>query len=191
MPGQGRPVSIRAATARVLRTGLCLWLIGASGTASATQSAALEDEIKATFLYKFAPFVAWPPSVFQEPTAPIVICMADDDPVSATVEQAASGQIVDGHPIVVRHITDRAQENLCQILYVGGGDIATALDAVRGAPVLTVTGAPPESARRGVINFVIRENHVRFEIDESLAEEDGLTISSKLLSLATSTKPKS
>jgi hypothetical protein len=35
------------------------------------------------------------------------------------------------------------------------------------------------------------ENHVRFSIDDRTASVDGLMISSKLLSLATSVKPKS
>jgi len=36
----------------------------------------------------------------------------------------------------------------------------------------------------GVINFVLRENKVRFEINVSAAERAGLKISSKLLKLA-------
>jgi hypothetical protein len=35
------------------------------------------------------------------------------------------------------------------------------------------------------------ENHVRFDIDDRAASADGLVISSKLLSLATSVKPRS
>jgi hypothetical protein len=37
---------------------------------------------------------------------------------------------------------------------------------------------------RGIINFVISDGHVRFEIDKGAAAVNGLTISSKLLSLA-------
>jgi YfiR/HmsC-like len=42
----------------------------------------------------------------------------------------------------------------------------------------------------GVVNFVLRDNRVRFEIDENAASEDGLTISSKLLQLAVRVRPQ-
>jgi hypothetical protein len=35
-----------------------------------------------------------------------------------------------------------------------------------------------------MVNFVLRDNRVRFEIDEISASQSGLMISSKLLSLA-------
>lgn len=38
--------------------------------------------------------------------------------------------------------------------------------------------------RHGVISFVIEANHVRFDIDDAEAGQDGLVISSKLLGLA-------
>ncbi len=55
---------------------------------------------------------------------------------------------------------------------------------MHGAPVLTVTDGATDPAAKGIINFVIADDRVRFEIDNSAALADGLTISSKLLSLA-------
>jgi hypothetical protein len=62
--------------------------------------------------------------------------------------------------------------------------VADALDKVRGAPVLTVTDGASDTGSRGMVNFVLRDNRVRFEIDEISASQSGLMISSKLLSLA-------
>ena len=50
--------------------------------------------------------------------------------------------------------------------------------------MLTVTDAATDPAAKGIINFVIEDDRVRFEIDNSTAAAGGLTISSKLLSLA-------
>jgi hypothetical protein len=56
--------------------------------------------------------------------------------------------------------------------------------------VLTVTDSARDEPARGIINFLIQNNRVRFEIDNGAAAESGLTISSKLLSLAVSVKPR-
>jgi hypothetical protein len=43
---------------------------------------------------------------------------------------------------------------------------------------------------KGIVNFVIVDDRVRFEIDDAEAARRGLRISSKLLSLAVSVKPR-
>jgi hypothetical protein len=55
-------------------------------------------------------------------------------------------------------------------------------------PVLTATDAIHEAAAKGIVNFVIVNDRVRFEIDNVTAIRDGLAISSKLLSLALSVR---
>ena len=49
--------------------------------------------------------------------------------------------------------------------------------AMRGKPILTVTDEASSADIKGIINFVIRDNRVRFEIDEAAAVADGLVIS--------------
>lgn len=70
------------------------------------------------------------------------------------------------------------------MLFAAGSSVDTALDAVRGQPVLTVTDLPPAAPHKGIINFVLQSNHVRFEIDGGEATRNGLRISSQLLALA-------
>jgi hypothetical protein len=57
---------------------------------------------------------------------------------------------------------------------------------MRGRPVVTVTDSG--LSVHGMISFVIENNHVRFDIDDALAAEGGLVISSKLLGLAHAVK---
>jgi len=145
---------------------------------------ALEYAIKATYLYKFAPFVEWPPTSFESPTAALNICIVGADPFGATLDQAAAGQRAAEHPIAIRRLASPAAG--CQIMFVAGPAdvIAPVLDAIRGTPVLTVTDAPSGASTHGIINFVVEANHVRFDIDDEAAARNGLVISSKLLRLA-------
>jgi hypothetical protein len=154
---------------------------------SARAENALEVAIKATDLYKFAAFVDWPPTAFSGPTDPAVLCVAGDDPFGAVLDQAVRGQKIGERPIVVMRL-DRVDRGApCHILFAAPmrrQPQAEALERVRGQPVLTVTDDAEDPAARGMIDFVLRGDHVRFRIDARMAERSGLMISSKLLSLA-------
>jgi len=150
----------------------------------------LEIAVKAAYLYKFAPFVGWPAAALGGPADPFAICVVGADPFGAVLDRAVAGQQVAGRPIVVRRFAQAARAQPCQIAYLGvarGQSGKEALRVLRGAPVLTVTDA---SAARGMIDLVISEGRVRFRIDDAAAADSGLTISSKLLSLALSVTPR-
>lgn len=174
---------LRAAAVAV-QAILAMW----SGPADA-QEGSLEAAIKATYLAKFEPFVDWPPNTFPAPASPVVICAIGNDTLGQLLDRAADGQHIGERPIVVRRLERTDGETGCHILYVAGDEraVAEALGAVRGAPVLTVTDQ--SAGPKGIINFVIRDNRVRFEVDEAKAARDGLKISSKLLSLAVAITP--
>jgi hypothetical protein len=145
----------------------------------------LESAVKATYLYKLAAFVAWPPGAL--PANSLVICIVGNDPFGAVLDQAVAGQTVQQRPIVVRRYGTVTANPGCQLMYVAGSDaqpVANVLAAVRGAPVLTVTDGQTDASTAGTINFVLQDGYVRFEIDPRMATQSGLNISSKLLSLA-------
>jgi hypothetical protein len=55
--------------------------------------------------------------------------------------------------------------------------------------VLTVTDSGAGGGA-GIIDFVVRDNRVRFDINDEAAAQNGLVISSKLLNLALNVKPR-
>lgn len=171
-----RPVSI-----------LCRILAFAALAAPASaQTDALAAAVKATYLSKLAPFVAWPPTVFNAPDDPLVICVQGPETFATLVDRAAAGQRVGAHAVQVRHLGRIDRSSGCQIAYVAGSPVQSAsqaLAAVQGAPVLTVTDAGRGPAR-GVVHFVLAGGKVRFAVNNGLAEADGINISSKLLALA-------
>jgi hypothetical protein len=165
---------------------LLLGLLALLAARAMAQAPDVEAAVKATYLYKFAPFVEWPPDAFRFPSDSLVLCVAGTDAVARLVDEAVKGQNVRGRAVTVAHVGASARERRCHILYVAGhGESAvSALDSVRGSAVLTVTDAAREQRMRGIINFVTTDNRVRFEIDLDTALENKLIISSKLLSLA-------
>jgi hypothetical protein len=151
----------------------------------------IEYAVKATFIYKFAPYVQWPPNQFASPADPMTICVVGSDAVAAQLDLLAPGQQVDGRPVAVHHLSVVSRDAGCDILYVADSDrqaVANDLNAVKGAPVLTVTDADRTPDITGIIAFTVIDRHVRFDVDDTTAAADGLTISSKLLNLAHAVK---
>lgn len=176
---------MRIATARSLWLGLA-WL-AAMCCAGGVRGQGLEHAVKATFLYKFAGFVEWPESAFESSGSPFVLCIAGNDAVAKLIDQAAAGQAYGTHPIEVRHVAHPTAIATCHMLYVAGlsGDATEAyLQAAKGKPILTVTDGAAARRTQGMINFVLRDNRVRFEIDLDLAASHRIVVSSKLASLA-------
>lgn len=166
--------------------GRVLTLAALAFAAPAQGQDSLEYAVKAAYLTKFAPFIDWPDGAFATPGAPVTICILGNDPFGATLDQdAASG--AGERPITIRRLASNDPAEGCQIVFTGDADAA--LDGLRGKPVVTVTdtGVP----ERGIISFVMQDNHVRFDIDDASAETNGLRISSKLLELAHSVSRRS
>jgi hypothetical protein len=51
--------------------------------------------------------------------------------------------------------------------------------------VLTVSDIPQFSQRQGMIQFVMEENRIRFEVNLTATQQAGLALSSELLKVAT------
>ena len=160
-----------------------------SGAATAAQP--LELAVKAAYIAKFAPFVAWPPSAFARATAPLAVCVQGDDPFGPLLDNLAAGHSVGGHPVIVRRMARLEPDTSCQIAYVAGSTAqsrAAALKAVEAVPVLTVTDADDDAGDAGIVRLELVGGRVRFMIDDARAARAGLTISSKLLALAAGVK---
>jgi hypothetical protein len=157
-------------------------------TAQCAEPESLEYAVKAVYLTKFAPFVSWPASVSVGNGDAFVICDIGADPVTSALPQAAAGQQINGRPIEIRHLSDSDNPQACHILYIANTPAAAAvLSALHDKPVLTVTDGA--GSDHGIIQLIVISHHVRFDIDEGMAANAGISISSKLLSLANTVTP--
>ncbi|HET7300771.1 MAG TPA: YfiR family protein [Oleiagrimonas sp.] len=166
---------------------LSLGVVGAACAQPVPAPASLEYAIKATYLYKLAPFVEWPPPAFASKHAPFLICVVGGNPFDGYLSRAVSGHHFGAHPFVVRNLRTLEDEHGCRIVFISGlheARLRQALAAVEGRPVLTVTDSTIDSDVPSVVHFVLEDGHVRFEIDLGAAARNDLKLSSKLLHLA-------
>jgi len=146
--------------------------------------------IKAGFIYNFAKLVEWPTASFAQPDSPIVIGILGEDPFGATIDRIVADKKINGRGFAVKRVKwSRDFKDLrdCNILFVSSSEkehIESVIDAMKGLPILTIGDAPGFAKRGGIINFMLEDNKVRFEVNVEAAKHADLTISSRLLTLA-------
>jgi hypothetical protein len=79
----------------------------------------------------------------------------------------------------------------CQILFISLSEanrFNKIIEALDKSPVLTVSDIPQFSQHRGMIQFVLDGNRIRFEVNLTATQRAGLTLSSDLLKVATAVR---
>ena len=189
---------IFSAYRRCLQVALAVYLAVVPVALVTAQDSNLEYAIKANYLYKFEPFVDWPPEVFETATSPLVICIAGRDPFGDLLDRTVANVTLGARHVRVQRLGNDERNPHCHIVFIGG-PVATVkkwLAMLREKPMLTVTelnAAQTNSAstETGIINFVTANERVRFAIDNGAAARAGLVLSTKLLALATAVRSAS
>jgi len=144
-----------------------------------------EDAVKAVFLYRFAGYVTWPASSANAPQFTIAVLGAEN--VAEQLRELLPDHTIQGRSARVMTIQAVGQLGDAQMLYIGPGatgKLSVLIEALRGRPVLIVTDQPGALEEGSTVNFLIEEQHVRFEISTTAAKRSGLLIGSDLLAVA-------
>jgi hypothetical protein len=176
-------------------------VLAAAATRAHAQDTGASSEylIKAGFVYNFASLVQWPSTSFSQADSPIVIAVLGEDSFGTTLDHVLQGKKIDGRPFVIKRLRSvsellKSAGNLreCQILYVttsAMSHLSEAIQSAKGLPILTIGEMPGFAKSGGMINFVLEDNRVRFEVNVKAAKDADLNISSRLLALARIVQP--
>jgi len=184
-------VSAKEPAQRICAAIACLTLLvfGAIcvGTVVAAEESpqVLEQRVKAAFLFKFGGYVEWPDSAFPSKDLPLVIGVAGADVLAEELSQVVAGRTMNGRPVTVRRVRTGEPLSNVHVLFVSRSEIGRMNELLAQArPILTVTDVEKGLAQGSVINFVVVDNRVRFEVSLDAAKRSGLKISAPLLSVA-------
>jgi uncharacterized protein DUF4154 len=150
----------------------------------AEEDSNLEQRVKAAFLYQFAGYVEWPPNTFPQPTTPITIAVMGADTVEAELSQVVTGRTVGGRTVTVKRVKPGESLAGVHILFVGKAESGRLAQLAQSKAMLTVTETDGALTHGSIINFVLVDRRVRFEIALDSAEKSGLKLSSRLLAVA-------
>ena len=170
---------------RIVRSLLAALLLAVPALAMSDEALISEYRVKAAFLYNFSRFVTWPETTLQDRTE-FSLCVIGTDPFGAQLDKLA-GKPVHNNTLVIKRLKSLTLADDCQLVYISEDTEPTeVLLLVREKPVLTVSDAEDFIEQSGIIQFKLVQNRVRFRINMDAANSAGLSISSKLLSLAIS-----
>lgn len=180
---------IPAALAIVRFVALLLVILAAPAVHGATDDAPglLERRVKAALIYRLTNYVEWPDAAFAGPGAAFGIGIAGADQLAAELTEFAAGRRVLNRPLAVRRRTagpDPFKD--VQLLFIGREESAQLASIIRAAPPNALIVTESENALRhgSVVNFVIVDGQVRFEVSLEAAQKRNLRLSSRLLSVA-------
>ena len=98
------------------------------------------------------------------------------------------GETVQNRALEIKRLSLGQDLRPCHIAFFSrstGSQVAKVLPSLRGSYTLTVGEIEDQFIQQGgMINFVLVDNKIRFEVDPDAATQANLKISSKLLALA-------
>jgi hypothetical protein len=179
-----RPASRGLISLLRLAPAAILTLFAASPAPSAASYS--EDAVKAAYLYRFTQYIEWPAAASA--AEPFTIAVLDAPGVAAELRRILPNHRIRNSAAQVREIARVQDVGSAQMLYIGSAQVdrvRSAIAALAARSVLVVTDSEQGLAAGGVLNFVMLEHRVRFEVSLIAADRSQLRISAELLGVAT------
>ena len=148
-----------------------------------------EYQVKAGFLINFAKFVEWPPEVMKDPTVSLTFCIAGSDPFHGELDRIVQGKKISSHPLEIVHLSRDRTARSCHILFISFAEkkrIPQILAELASLPILTVGESDGFLQQGGMIDLIVIDERVKFDVNLETATKAGLKVSSRLLNLARS-----
>ena len=185
-----------------------VFVLSAALTAQRTQAdtaQSREYQIKAAFLYNFIKFVDWPEEKTSDSNEPITIGIIGRDPFGDAFEPIKD-KPVKGQKVIVRHfegleeLKKSGEESKldkhpqieairkCHMLFICRSEkqnLEEIIESIKNDSILTIADIQDFLEVNGIINFVMEEKKVSFEVNVTAAKRAKLKIRSQLLRLAT------
>ena len=183
---------------------LVLFLAATAPKVCADSAKNREYQVKGAFLYNFIKFVDWPEEKNDDNNKSFTIGIIGKDPFGSAFK-SIKDKPVKGKKVVVKHFKDfealkkskekndsEANQQIesiknCHFLFICDSEaksIRDIINAVKANNILTVADTTNFLEVGGIINFVMENKKVRFEINNTAAKRSKLEIRSQLLRLA-------
>ena len=163
-----------------------------------------EYQVKAAFLYNFIKFIEWPKEKVADSNEPMIIGVIGQDPFGNAFDPLETKDTKSKKVLIKRFkpweeikksgekdksSLERQVEAIqkCHLLFICPSEeknLKEVINLVKDHSVLTVADTKGFLESGGIINFIMEEQKVRFEINVTTAKKSKLEVRSQLLRLA-------
>lgn len=155
--------------------------VGVHAAVAAPPVGADEYSVRAAAVVNLARFVVWSTPTVER----FAICVTGDPGLAAAMSSATEGKKIDGLPVRVLSLTGGGDEANCRVIYIGRDERHAADVLARaGRGPLTISDRPEFVREGGLIRLFVRDDRLRFEINQQAAERVGIKIPAQVLALA-------
>ncbi|NPA36463.1 MAG: YfiR family protein [Chlorobi bacterium] len=145
---------------------------------------------KAVFTINFIRYIGWPDEAKK---GDFVIGVLKDSEFAEFLKSLAKGRKFGFQDVVVKEFSSVDEITYCQVLYIPktvnlSKNAGKIIDKLGGKNTLIITEKEGATKYGSMINFVIRDNKLKFEVHDENAARLGLQISSKLGNMASAIK---
>jgi len=147
---------------------------------------AQEYELKSAVLFKLLKFIAWPEGVIEASNNKYILYVLGDSLVGESL-QRYDGKEIEGKTLEIHMVKKIEDIGPCHIVFVCSSEraqLSPIIKTLEERSILTIGDTEGFIQQGGIINLVIKESRIRFEVSVKAAEHASLQISSKLLRLA-------
>lgn len=141
-------------------------------------------KLHTVFIYSFTRYVIWPESYNQ---GDFEILVLGDSPIVGALDEMAKAKKVGDRPIKVTKINNPSEIRKCNILFIPAsksGQLTDVMSKVANQSILVITEEPGLGAKGSVINFIMKEGKLAFELNQSAVAKQNFKIANELSRLA-------
>ncbi|MGQ1785596.1 MULTISPECIES: YfiR family protein [unclassified Saccharicrinis] len=147
------------------------------------------EKYKSVFTLNFIRYIGWPDDAKQ---GDFVIGVLKNVKIAEYLIKQSAGKKFGYQNVVVKQFKSVDEVTDCQVLYVASSvnfpRHSENLFSKIGKSSLLIAETEGATKHGAVINFVVRENNLKFEIHHSNAQNLGLSVSSKLTNMTAAIK---
>ncbi len=138
------------------------------------------EKLKTNYIYNIIKYVNWPESY---KTGNFVIGVLGSSSMTVELKKLAATKKVFSQPISVVEFNSTAEISKCHVLYISNqySSLIKEILANVGSNATLIIGESPGLATSGAaINFIVKDDALGFELNETSMKRRGLQVDSKL-----------
>lgn len=153
--------------------------------ANAQEGAVPEQQVKAAYILNFARYASWPAPALSDPRAPLVVCVIGQG--AADIARQLQSRSAGSHPLELRNVSRVEDTDTCHALYIGALERnrqSAWLARLRDHAILTIGDSASFLADGGMINMMLVDGSIRFEVNLAATKHSGVSLHPRMLALA-------